>query len=140
MNVNALKNIKITKELKIGSFRNSLDNLTSWTRNFSFFLKCDRKGYCADLPQYDENGNLIGWNASNDCHGKICRHKCRCEYRFIHTYGEIHVYQQITHVSDGGSDYYTGSNLKNYILKQSNTRQLTAYQSKIKVTQRSTSV
>ena len=78
------------------------------------------------MPQYDENANLIGWNASNDCHGKICRHKCRCEYRFIHTYDEIRVYQRITRVWDGGSDYYTGSNLKKYILKQSNTRRSTS--------------
>ena len=77
-------------------------------------MKCDRKGSCADVPVHDERGRLIGWDAVNDCQGKICRHKCRCAYRFIHSFGERHVYRQITHVWDGGNDYYTGSQLKKY--------------------------
>ena len=80
----------------------------------------------------------MGWNVSNDCQGKICRHKCRCEYRFIHTYGERHVYRQITHVWDGGTDYYTGSNLKKYTKNQSITRRLMV--SKMNNAGRSTSV
>ena len=107
--------------MKIGSFLNSLNCPHIVYPFFSFFFKCDRKGSCAI-----------------DCQGKICRHKCRCEYRFIHTYGERHVYRQITHVWDGGTDYYTGSNLKKYVKKQSITRRFTAYQTK--VTGRSASV
>ena len=83
-------------------------------RELSFYFKCDRKGSCANSPKYDKNGNLMKLNTSNDCKGKICRHKCRCQYRFIHTYDQIQVYRQITHVSDEGTDYYTGSNLAKY--------------------------
>ena len=83
-------------------------------REFSFYFKCDRKGSCANSPKYDKNGDLMQLTTSNDCKGKICRHKCRCQYRFIHTYDQIQVYRQITHVSDGGTDYYTGSNLAKY--------------------------
>ena len=126
--------------MKIGSFTKPRISLPLCFRNFSFFYKCDRKGSCADLPQYDKNGQLIGWDAINDCQGKICRQKCRCEYRFIHTYGERHVYRQITHVWDGGTDYYTGSNLKKYTKKQSITRRFTAYQSKLNVAGRSVSI
>ena len=138
-NVNALRNIKITRTMRIGSFSDIFNFLTILFHIFSFFNKCDRKGSCADLPQYDEIGKLIGWDAINDCQGKICRHKCRCEYRFIHTYGERHVYRQITHVWDGGTDYYTGSNLKKYTKKQSITRRFTAYQSKINLVRQSPS-
>ena len=140
MNVNASKHINRTKMMKIGSFTKPRISLPLCFRNFSFFYKCDRKGSCADLPQYDKNGQLIGWDAINDCQGKICRQKCRCEYRFIHTYGERHVYRQITHVWDGGTDYYTGSNLKKYTKKQSITRRFTAYQSKLNVAGRSASI
>ena len=89
---------------------------------FSYFYKCDRKGSCADEPVYDATGRLIGWDAINDCQGKICRHKCRCEFRFIHSFGERQVYRQITHVWDGGNDYYTGSQLKQYNKRRSITR------------------
>ena len=89
---------------------------------FSYFYKCDRKGSCADVPVYDATGRLIGWDAINDCQGKICRHKCRCAFRFIHSFGERQVYRQITHVWDGGNDYYTGSQLKKYNKRRSITR------------------
>ena len=49
-----------------------------------------------NIPTYKDVKSL-GWNANNDCQGKLCRHKCRCEYRCIYD----------------GTDYYTGSNLKN---------------------------
>ena len=104
---------------------------------FSFFFKCDRRGSCADSTTHDEDGQSIGLNASNDCQGKICRHKCRCEYRFTHTYAELHVYRQITNFWDGGTDYYTGCNLKKYTKKQSIRRRFTAYQSKMNVRDRS---
>ena len=106
----------------------------------SYFFKCDRRGSCADSPAYDDNGQSIGWNAINDCKGKICRYKCRCKYRFLHTYAERHAYRQITHVWDGGTDYYTGCNLKKYTKKQSIKRRFTAYQSKMNVEGRSGSV
>ena len=121
-------------------FVTKISRITSSILHFSFFFKCDRKGSCADLPQYDGKGKIIGWNASNDCHGKICRHKCRCQYRFIHTYEEIQVYRQITHVWDGGADYYTGSNLEKYTKQQSITRRFTVNQSKINVIGRNASV
>ena len=108
--------------MKKGSSPNSLNFSHILYPFFSFFFKCDRKG-CAI-----------------DCQGKICRYKCRCEYRFIHTYDEIHVYRQITRVWDGGTDYYTGCKLKKYAKKQSITRRYTRYQSKINDAGRSASL
>ena len=132
VNVNALRNIQRTKMGTIGSFR--IPGIPwSLFDIFSFFFKCDRRGSCADSPTYDENGKTIGLDASNDCQGKICRHKCRCEYRFTHTYAELHVYRKITHFWDGGTDYYTGCNLKKYTKNQSIKRRFTAYRSKMNV-------
>lgn len=54
----------------------------------------------------------------NNCGGKICRYKCRCNNRFKHTEEERSVYRQIIHYWDGGIDYYTGSELIKYNKKQ----------------------
>ena len=137
MNANALRNIKRTKMMRIGPY---LKISGSLIQIFSFFFKCDRRGSCAGSPTFDENGQPIELNASKNCQGKICRHKCRCEYRFTHTYAELHVYRQITHFWDGGTDYYTGCNLKKYTKQQSIKRRFTAYQSKMNVEGRSASV
>ena len=138
VNVNALRNIKRTRMMRIGLFQIS-KNFGAFNSDFSFFFKCDRRGSCAGSPTFDENGQPIELNASKNCQGKICRHKCRCEYRFTHTYAELHVYRQITHFWDGGTDYYTGCNLKKYTKKQSIERRFTAYQSRMN-TRRSASV
>ena len=119
----------------VSGFPRFLSNI----RILSFFFKCDRRGSCADSPSHDGNDNSIECNANNDCQGKICRYKCRCKYRFTHTYAERHAYRQITHVWDGGTDYYTGCNLKKYTKKQSIERRFTAYQSRMN-TRRSASV
>lgn len=124
-NASAIKSMQKTSIVKTGNQCSQLRISTTFVFKiliFSYFYKCDRKGSCADVPVYDATGRLIGWDAINDCQGKICRHKCRCAFRFIHSFGERQVYRQITHVWDGGNDYYTGSQLKKYNKRRSITR------------------
>ena len=79
-------------------------DIHSLLQNDHFSLKCDQKGFCHFPTRKNEETN-------NNCGGRLCRYKCRCENRFKLTEEEISVYRQITHYWDGGVDYYTGNEL-----------------------------
>ena len=79
-------------------------DIPSLLQNAHFSNKCDKKGFC----YFPTGKNEI---TNNNCGGKLCRYKCRCENRFKLTEEEISVYRQITHYWDGGVDYYTGNEL-----------------------------
>ena len=128
--------INFSNYSRFGKFRQKNEMIRFYRK-----VKTCLKELCDLIENLKGNTKQSIWlNASNDCQGKICRHKCRCEYRFTHTYDEIHVYRQITNVWDGGTDYYTGCNLKKYIKKQSIQRRFTAHRSKMNVRGRSASV